>query len=146
MPAPDLKDDTFQLQTSLLVVHASEKQFWHVLYNYFMEADDLFGNQSQSYLMVHHLTLATWCFDFQQKQRFFLFWSYLSIEDALFICTMNYVLAQIYKCGSIVNPRQLNDAKLTTQFLYIMNHVPSQMYQCCLAKLPKQLISSTIGA
>ena len=95
---------------------------------------DGFGNHSS--LMVHLLTLATCWFDSRQKQRFFIFSRYLQIEDALFICTVNYVLVQIYKCDSRVNPRQLIDAKLSMQFICIMNHVPFQMYnaaqQCCL--------------
>ena len=68
---------------------------------------------------------------------------YLQIEDAFSIRT---VLFQIYKCGSIVRPQQLNDAKLSTQFIYKMSHTPSQMYKCCLAMLLRQLNSSIIGA
>ena len=105
---------------------------------------DDFGNQSS--LMVHLLTLATCWFDLRQKQHFFLFSRFLQIEEALFICTANYVLFQIYKCGSIVNPQQLDDAKLITLFICTMNHVLSQMYKCCLAMLLRKLNSSTIGA
>ena len=56
----------------------------------------------------------------------------------LYICTMNYIFIQVYKCGSIVNPR--------TNWIYIMNHVPSQIYKCCLAMLLRQLNYSTICA
>ena len=98
----------------------------------------------RSYLMVHLLSLTSNRLDFRQKQHFFLFSIYLQIEDALFIYTVNYVLVQIYKCGSIVNPRNLNNAKLSTQF--IIYNVPSKMYKCDLAMLLRQLNSLTSGA
>ena len=81
------------------------------------------GFWNRSYLMVHLLTLATYWFYFRQRQRFLLLSICLQIEDAFSICTVNYVLVQIYKCGSLLNPRQLNFAKLSTQFIYTMNHV-----------------------
>ena len=99
---------------------------------------DGFGNRS--YLMVHLPTLATYWFDFRQKTIPLPYSIHLRTEDVSSMCTVKYVLVQTYKCGSIVNPRQLNDAKLSRQFIYTMNHVPFQMCKCCLIMLLRQLI------
>ena len=64
------------------------------------------------------LTFSTRWFDFRQKRRFFCFSIYLQTEDTLFTFAANYVLVQIYKCGWIANPQQLNKANLSTQYLY----------------------------
>ena len=73
---------------------------------------------------------------FTIKTTFFPLSIYLQIEVAFFICTVNYVLIKINKCGSLVNSYQLYDAKLSTQFIFYI-HVSLLWYEeickgfCC---------------
>ena len=111
------------------------KQFIFFPYNV---VDDGFGNQS--YLLVHLLILVTCWLDFRQKLCFFLF----CFKQKMRFLHVQWITYLIYKCVSIVNPRQLNITKLSTQFIYTVNQVPFQMCKYGLSMLLRQLNFSTI--
>ena len=98
-----------------------------------------FGNQS-SYLMVHIFNFATCRFNYG-KHNAFSFSQYIYKLEMRSLYVQWGVLVQLYKYYSIMNPRQLPDTKLSTQFIYTMNHVPFQMYKCCLTMFLRQLVS-----